>query len=182
MAAWNRWGGNAWGAGWNNWGAGWGYWAGPVFWPFFFGDVLSFALWPYGLYDPFLAYGPDFLLASIFWPGPSLWPYYAYDGGAGLFDIYGSAPYVENYAAYGWEPLAPSPSSALCGPLRGGSRSRDRARRRSDLRRAGAGRREPADRPDRPGDPADRRADPGVERPRNRGGAGRQNPSVVVPG
>ncbi len=57
MAAWNAWGNNHWGAGWNDWGSGWGYWAGPVFWPFFFGDALTFALWPYAFYDPFFAYG-----------------------------------------------------------------------------------------------------------------------------
>jgi hypothetical protein len=92
-------------AGWNNWGSGWGYWAGPVFWPFFFGDVLTFALWPYAYYDPFFTYGPDFLLISIFWPGPLLWPYYAYDPyyeqTYGPFDIYGYAPSVNDYANYG---------------------------------------------------------------------------------
>ena len=38
------------------------FWAGPVFWPFAFGDIFSFALWPY--YDPFWDYGPDFLYGS----------------------------------------------------------------------------------------------------------------------
>ena len=33
------------------------FFAGPVFWPFAFGDIFSFALWPY--YDPFWDYGPD---------------------------------------------------------------------------------------------------------------------------
>ena len=42
------------------------FWAGPVFWPFAFGDIFSFALWPY--YDPFWDYGPDWLYASVFWP------------------------------------------------------------------------------------------------------------------
>ena len=97
MAAWNSWGNNYWGAGWNDWGSGWGYWAGPVFWPFFFGDALTFALWPYAFYDPFFAYGPDLLLTSIFWPGPLFSPYYAYTpyyyGENSPFNIYGYAPY-----------------------------------------------------------------------------------------
>ncbi len=75
---WNRWGGHFWGAGWNNWGGGWGGWAGPVFWPFLFGDVFSFTFWPYAYYDPFWAYGPDFLLTSIFAPGPYFGPDYGY--------------------------------------------------------------------------------------------------------
>ena len=57
-AGWHHWGGRFYGAGWNNWGNGWGGWAGPVFWPFLLGDIFSFALWPYGYYDPFWAYGP----------------------------------------------------------------------------------------------------------------------------
>ena len=103
---WNAWGNNYWGAGWNDWGSGWGYWAGPVFWPFFFGDALTFALWPYAFYDPFFAYGPDLLLTSIFWPGPLFSPYYAYNpyyyGENSLFNIYGNAPYANGYASYGY--------------------------------------------------------------------------------
>ena len=106
MAGWNAWGNNYWGAGWNDWGSGWGYWAGPVFWPFFFGDALTFALWPYAFYDPFFAYGPDLLLTSIFWPGPLFSPYYAYNpyyyGENGLFNIYGNAPYANGYTSYGY--------------------------------------------------------------------------------
>ena len=37
-----------------------------MFWPFAFGDIFSFAFWPY--YDPFWNYGPDFIFASLFWP------------------------------------------------------------------------------------------------------------------
>ncbi len=85
---WNRWGGQFWGAGWNNWGWGWGGWAGPVFWPFLYGDVFSFAFWPDDYYDPFWAYGPDFLLASIFAPGP----YFGAD--------YGYAPDYYYYGGY----------------------------------------------------------------------------------
>ena len=75
---WNHWGGRFWGAGWHHWGFGWGGWAGPVFWPFLFGDICSFAFWPYGYYDPFWAFGPDFILVSIFAPGPYFGPDYGY--------------------------------------------------------------------------------------------------------
>ena len=90
---WNRWGGRFWGAGWNRWGYGFGGWAGPVFWPYLYGDIFSFAFWPYDYYDPFWAYGPDFLLASIFAPGPYFGADYGYapDYGAGYAggnDIY----------------------------------------------------------------------------------------------
>jgi hypothetical protein len=66
-----------------------------VFWPFFWGDLLTSWLWPYAYYDPFWFNGPDFLLASIFWPGPFYGTYYAgwpY-GYAGLSDIYGYGGY-----------------------------------------------------------------------------------------
>ena len=75
---WNRWGGRFWGAGWQRWGRGWGGWAGPVFWPYLYGDVFSFAFWPYDYYDPFWAFGPDFVLASIFAPGPYFGSDYGY--------------------------------------------------------------------------------------------------------
>jgi len=111
MAGWNAWGNNYWGAGWNDWGTGWGYWAGPIFWPFFYGDVLTFALWPYAFYDPFFASGADLLLTSIFWPGPLFSPYYAYNpyntyypyyGEGSLFNIYGYAPHANGYVSYGY--------------------------------------------------------------------------------
>jgi hypothetical protein len=65
-----------WKTGWNG---GWGGWVGPVFWPYFYGDLLAFVLWPYGYYypfwfDPFWAYGDVFLWDAIFWP----YPEYAY--------------------------------------------------------------------------------------------------------
>jgi hypothetical protein len=75
---WNNWGGRFWGPGWHRWGNGWGGWAGPVFWPFLYGDLFTFALWPYDYYDPFWFYGPDFLLTSIFAPGPYLGGDYGY--------------------------------------------------------------------------------------------------------
>ena len=109
---WNRWGGRFWGAGWNNWGWGWGGWAGPVFWPFLFGDIFSFAVWPYDYYDPFWAFGPDFILVSIFAPGPYFGPDYGYApdytgyldspdiyyGGGGYAGYYGGGGYAGRYA------------------------------------------------------------------------------------
>jgi LTXXQ motif family protein len=97
-ANWNRWGGRFWGAGWNNWGWGWGGWAGPVFWPFLLGDVFSFILWPYAYYDPFWWYGPPFIFASIFAPGP----YFGLDYGYGP-DYYGYG-YGPDYSGYAGSP------------------------------------------------------------------------------
>jgi hypothetical protein len=77
---------------WNAWyrgryGYGWGYgWAGPVFWPYFYGDLLSFALWPDAYYGPFFGYGPDDLFASIFWPDT-----YPYGWSENPYDIYAFA-------------------------------------------------------------------------------------------
>jgi LTXXQ motif family protein len=98
---WNHWGGHFWGRGWNRWGHGWGGWAGPVFWPFIYGDIFTFALWPYDYYDPFWSYGLDFLLISIFAPGPYFGadygyaPDYWYDGGySGGYGGYAGSPNV----------------------------------------------------------------------------------------
>ena len=89
-AAWNDWDGNYWGGGWYDWGDGWGYWAYGVYWPFLYGDALTYALWPYDYYDPFFAYGYDALLASVFWPGPMSAPYIG--GDSNFWDVYGEAP------------------------------------------------------------------------------------------
>jgi hypothetical protein len=97
-ANWNHWGGHFWGAGWNNWGWGWGGWAGPVFWPFLLGDVFSFVFWPYAYYDPFWWYGPPFIFASIFAPGP----YFGLDYGYGP-DYYGYG-YGPDYSGYAGSP------------------------------------------------------------------------------
>jgi hypothetical protein len=103
--AWNRWGDHHWGAGWHRWGG----WYGPVFWPYLYGDVLTYSLWPGAYHDPFWAYGPDAYLSGIFSPGP----YYSassngqYDG---LYDVYGAgAP--TNVAAPATAQQATSPPS-----------------------------------------------------------------------
>jgi hypothetical protein len=82
-AAWNHWGNSNWRGGWNG---GWGGWRGPVFWPFFAGDLLAFTFWPWGYYDPFWAYGNMFVWDAMFWPGPQ-YTYGPYD------DIYGGYAY-----------------------------------------------------------------------------------------
>ncbi len=45
-------------------------WVGPLFWPFAYGSVFFFALWPddYGYYDPFWAYGYNDIYEGIFSP------------------------------------------------------------------------------------------------------------------
>ena len=79
-AAWNQWGNPYWRNGWNG---GWGGWSGPVFWPYFFGNLLAFTFWPCGYYAPLWGYGEIFVWDAIFWPGP----YYAY--GPAYYDVYG---------------------------------------------------------------------------------------------
>lgn len=102
LAAWEGFGGDFLDYGWGDWGSGWGYWAGPVFWPYFYGDVLTFVLWPYDYYNPFFAYDLDFLLASALWPGP--WGAPSYGEAHNVYDIYG-APSQEgggNHAHEHW--------------------------------------------------------------------------------
>ena len=115
--SWNSWGGQFWGAGWNNWGNGWGGWAGPVFWPFLVGDVFSFAFWPYDYYDPFWAYGPDFLLASIFAPGPYFGSDYGYAPSDYGYDGYGGYAGYEGSSSiyYGGTPSNSATSSSYSG-------------------------------------------------------------------
>lgn len=84
-AAWNHWGNSNWSGGWNR---GWGGWSGPVFWPFFYGNLFAFVLSPYGYYDPFWTYGNQFVWNAMFWPGPQ----YAY--GPGYGDVYGGYAYA----------------------------------------------------------------------------------------
>jgi len=99
---WNHFGGQFWGAGWQRWGRGWGGWAGPVFWPYLYGDVFSFAFWPYDYYDPFWAYGLDFLLISIFAPGPYFGPDYGYAPDYGY--VPGATGYTGGGVYYGGAP------------------------------------------------------------------------------
>ena len=77
---WDHWGQNAF---WNNrWGAhDWNCyncrfgWARGVFWPYGWGDMFSWAWWPYGGTPAFWGYGSGFILSSLFWPyGAYTWP------------------------------------------------------------------------------------------------------------
>lgn len=50
-------------------------WVGPVFWPFAYGDMFSFAWWPYAATAPFWNYGVDYMMGGLFWPnGAYAWP------------------------------------------------------------------------------------------------------------
>jgi len=52
----------------------WG-WVGPVFWPFAWGDMFSFAWWPYAATAPFWNYNVDYIMGGLFWPnGAYAWP------------------------------------------------------------------------------------------------------------
>jgi hypothetical protein len=105
--AWDRWGDRHWGAGWHRWGG----WYGPVFWPYLYGDVLTYSLWPGAYYDPFWAYGPDAFMSGIFWPGP----YYSASSNGqynGLYDVYGSGAPM-NAPAPATAPQATSPTSGM---------------------------------------------------------------------
>ncbi|MGB7616163.1 MAG: Spy/CpxP family protein refolding chaperone [Pseudolabrys sp.] len=84
--AWNHWGNN-WRGGWNGGCCGGWWWGGPVFWPFFAGDLLAFTFWPWGFYDPFWAYGNMFVWDAMFWPGPQ------YTYGGPYDDVYGGYAY-----------------------------------------------------------------------------------------
>jgi hypothetical protein len=77
---------------WNHWAGRWHrhhIWFGGAFWPYLYGDLLSFVFWPYDYYDPFWDYDYDWLLAGIFWPGLLSAPLASYD-------IYGDGVYVYN--------------------------------------------------------------------------------------
>jgi hypothetical protein len=95
-AAWNHWANPNWKSGWNGgwggWSGGWGGWVGPVFWPYFFGNLLAFTFWPYPYFDPFWAYGDWFVWDALFWPGPYYYgPVYA--NRPSYYDIYGGYAY-----------------------------------------------------------------------------------------
>ena len=80
------------------------FWAGGIFWPYLFGDYVSYAFWPDVYSEPFWAYGEN----SILWG--ALWPY----GG------YGEEAYAEGGGAYqGANPSIPGIGSQFAGP--GGS-------------------------------------------------------------
>lgn len=106
---WNRWGGHHWDGGWHRWGG----WYGSVFWPYFYGDVFSYVLWPDPGYDPFWSYGPDYLLSGIYSSGP----YYSVPSDGrypGYYETVSSSsgPDVLSQAV-----AAPSSAPGVCGGL-----------------------------------------------------------------
>jgi LTXXQ motif family protein len=58
---------------WNGWNSRWQLspcgWFGPAVWPYLYGDVLTFALWPYVHNNPFWGYDVDAVLDTILSPG-----------------------------------------------------------------------------------------------------------------
>ncbi len=107
----NRFAWHGWNTRWKNWH---GAWFGPVFWPYVYGDFLSYALWPYAYYEPFWDYDVDFILSSIYWPGP-------YPVANGTYDIYGERAYGYRHAsgrASGEETTVPTGDAAqACGGM-----------------------------------------------------------------
>jgi hypothetical protein len=83
---------------WRGWNARWhnrhGGWFGPVIWPFFFGDIWSFALWPYDYYDAFWDYDVGSIVGSIFWPGPPV-------ATNTIYDVYGYRAFDDDGRARG---------------------------------------------------------------------------------
>ena len=74
---------NRWGAhNFNCNGCRWG-WAGAVFWPFAFGDIFSYAWWPYAGTPAFWNYGLNYIVTGLFWP-------------------YGAYQWPDGYGAYAW--------------------------------------------------------------------------------
>ena len=97
---WDRWGDHRWGPGWHRWGG----WYGPVFWPYLYGDTVTYALWPGAYYDPFWAYGPEAFMSGILWPGRR----------EGLYDAFGGgAPTNASVAATPPQPMRSTSSMAL---------------------------------------------------------------------
>ena len=89
----------------NCWGGCRYGWAGRVFWPFAYGDIFSFAWWPYAGVPAFWNYGLNTILTGLFWPyGAYEWPdgygAYAWSGGDNSYqyareahqDIYSAGP------------------------------------------------------------------------------------------
>ena len=46
-----------------------------MFWPFGWGDMFSFAWWPYAATSPFWNYSVDYIMGGLFWPNCAYaWP------------------------------------------------------------------------------------------------------------
>jgi hypothetical protein len=57
-------------------------WLGPVFWPYAYGDLFYYSLWPddYGYYDPFWVYGYGDIYQGVF--SPDIYDQYVQGSGA----------------------------------------------------------------------------------------------------
>ncbi len=155
----------------------WG-WVGPVFWPFGWGDMFSFAWWPYAETSPFWNYNVDYIMGGLFWPnGAYAWP----SGG------YGATAWTQtdNSYTYARESHQDIYSS---GPA-DGSDDKQAAAAADDSTQPGSGdvqrlcarRLELADRQDRAERQADRHAAHGAEEPGGCIQPGRGHPQGLVP-
>lgn len=83
------------------------FWAGGVFWPYLFGDYVSYAFWPEAYSEPFWAYGPSSILWGALWPDGG----YGEEGNVGVGGAYPGenqpVPSVgSRFAGQGKEPVA----------------------------------------------------------------------------
>jgi len=108
---WNRHAAGRFGRGWHGFG-----WFGPVFWPYAYGDIFAFALWPYDYYDPFWGYGADWIVSSLFWPGGEP-GYYNYGHGGYYGDIYGVRTARRNTGTATASVVTPAIQQDACGSL-----------------------------------------------------------------
>jgi hypothetical protein len=104
---WNRWHARHWD------GRHWAGWVGPVFWPYIYGDVFSYALWPGLSDDSFWSDGDAYFWSGLY----SARPYSAealggqYDG---LYDVYGGSTASNEEAQQGPNSL---PDTMSCSDL-----------------------------------------------------------------
>jgi hypothetical protein len=82
-------------------------WAAGIFWPYFFGDTFSYALWPASTYDTFWTTGPESILSGALWPA-----------GEGFYagDVYVGEVY-SGYAGGGEGKASSRQVTALCSGL-----------------------------------------------------------------
>jgi hypothetical protein len=96
---------------WRHGNGGYG-WVGPLYWPFAYNDMYSYALWGYGYDDSFWGYGYGDIFAGIFAP-------YGYDDLAGYMPQYASgSPNDQATPAPGpptAAPAAPDQLAQMCG-------------------------------------------------------------------
>jgi len=86
------------------------FWAGGVFWPYLFGDYISYAFWPGAYSEPFWAYGPSSILWGALWPDGGYGEEgYAGEGGANPGENQPVPSAGGRFAGQGKEPVA-----ALC--------------------------------------------------------------------